>query len=61
MPWWPGLGYVWGAYGTSEEGGTITDPHALDNELAWMLLNGQGHHNYYYSAIHYMQLEKKTG
>ena len=26
MPWWPGLGYVWGAYGTSEEGGTITDP-----------------------------------
>lgn len=61
MPWWPGIGYVWGAYGTSEEGGTITDPHALDNELAWMLLNGQGHHNYYYSAIHYMQLEQQTG
>ena len=61
MPWWPGIGYVWGAYGTSEEGGTITDTHALDNELAWMLLNGQGHHNYYYSAIHYMQLEQETG
>ena len=61
MPWWPGLGYVWGAYGTSEEGGTIGDPRALDNELAWMLLNGQGHHNFYYSAIHYMQLEEKTG
>ncbi|MFC1596386.1 sugar-binding domain-containing protein [Planctomycetota bacterium] len=61
MPWWPGIGYVWGAYGTSEEGGTITDPHALDNELAWMLLNGQGHHNYYYSAIHYMRLEEETG
>ena len=61
MPWWPGIGYVWGAYGTSEEGGTITDPHALDNELAWMLLNGQGHHNYYYSAIDCMRVEEKTG
>jgi hypothetical protein len=61
MPWWPGLGYVWGAYGTSEEGGTITDLHMLDNELAWMLLNGQGHHNFYYSAIDYMRLEKASG
>ena len=61
MPWWPGLGYVWGAYGTSEEGGTITDPHGLDNELAWMLLNGQGHHNYYYSSIDCMRVEQKTG
>ncbi len=50
-----------GAYATSEEGGTITDPHALDNELAWMLLNGQGHHNFYYSAIDYMRLEKTCG
>jgi hypothetical protein len=61
MPWWPGLGYVWGAYGTSEEGGTITDPRGLDNELAWMLLNGQGHHNYYYSSIDCMRIEQKTG
>jgi hypothetical protein len=61
MPWWPAIGYVWGAYGTSEEGGTITDPHGLDNELAWMLLNGQGHHNYYYSAIDCMRIEQKTG
>ncbi len=61
MPWWPGIGYVWGAYGTSEEGGTITDPRTLDNELAWMLLNGQGHHNYYYSAIDCMRVEKETG
>jgi len=61
MPWWPGLGYVWGAYGTSEEGGTIDDPRGLDKELAWMLLNGQGHHNFYYSAIHYMRLEEKDG
>ncbi len=61
MPWWPGIGYVWGAYATSEEGGTITDPHALDNELAWMLLNGQGHHNFYYSAIDYMRVEEQSG
>jgi len=26
-----------------------------------MLLNGQGHHNFYYSAIDYMRLEEKTG
>ena len=61
MPWWPGLGYVWGADGTSEEGGTIRDPAELSRELAWMLLNGQGHHNFYYSAVDYMRLEQKTG
>jgi len=61
MPWWPGIGYVWGAYATSEEGGTITDPNLLDNELAWMLLNGQGHHNFYYSAIDYARVEKESG
>ena len=61
MPWWPGLGYVWGAYGTSEEGGTIDDPAVLSRELAWMLLNGQGHHNFYYSAVDCMRLEQRTG
>ena len=61
MPWWAGLGYVWGAYGTSEEGGTISDPATLSRELAWMLLNGQGHHNFYYSALDYMRLEQRTG
>ena len=61
MPWWPGIGYIWGAYGTSEEGGTITDPHTLDQELAWMIFSGQGHHNFYYSAIDYMRVEEKSG
>jgi hypothetical protein len=61
MPWWPGLGYVLGAYGTSEEGGTIDDPAVLSRELAWMLLNGQGHHNFYYSAVDCMRLEQRTG
>ena len=61
MPWWPGLGYVWGAYGSSEEGGTIDDPAVLSRELAWMLLNGQGHHNFYYSAVDCMRIEQRTG
>lgn len=61
MPWWPGLGYVLGTYGTSEEGGTIDEPAVLSRELAWMLLNGQGHHNFYYSAVDYMRLEQRTG
>ena len=61
MPWWPGLGYVLGTYGTSEEGGTIDDPALLSRELAWMLLNGQGHHNYYYSAVDCMRIEQRTG
>lgn len=61
MPWWSGLGYVWGAYMTSEEGGTISDPAGLTRELAWMLLNGHGHHNFYYSAIDYLQVDQQTG
>jgi hypothetical protein len=60
MPWWAGLGYVLGAYMTTEEGGTISDPDGLSRELAWMLLGGEGHHNYYYSAIDYMELEQRT-
>ncbi len=61
MPWWAGLGYVWGAYMTSEEGGTIAEPANLDRELAWMLMDGHGHHNYYYDALDYVRLDEKTG
>jgi hypothetical protein len=60
MPWWSGIGYVWGAYGTSEEGGTISDTPGLSRELAWMLLDAQGHHNYYYDALDCMRIEEKT-
>lgn len=60
MPWWSGLGYVWGAYGTSEEGGTIWDEPTLSRELAWMLLDAQGHHNYYYDALDCRRIEEKT-
>ena len=60
MPWWPGIGYVWGAYGTSEEGGTIWDPPGLSRELAWMLLNAESHHNYYYESLDCMKIEEKT-
>ena len=61
MPWWAGLGYVWGTYMSSEEGGTINDPRGLSRELAWMLLNGEGHHNFYYDALDCMRIEQKTG
>jgi len=61
QPWWAGLGYVWGAYMSSEEGGTISDPNGLSRELAWMLMDGHGHHNYYYDALDYMRLEEQTG
>ncbi|PIU92077.1 MAG: hypothetical protein COZ06_38750 [Armatimonadetes bacterium CG_4_10_14_3_um_filter_66_18] len=60
MPWWSGLGYVWGAYGTSEEGGTSWAAPTLSRELAWMLLDAQGHHNYYYDAWDYVRIEEKT-
>lgn len=61
MPWWAGLGYVWGVYMSSEEGGTVAEPDVLSRELAYMLLGGVGHHNYYYGAIDYMQIEQQTG
>ncbi|MBI5835068.1 MAG: hypothetical protein HZB16_22415 [Armatimonadetes bacterium] len=60
MPWWSGLGYVWGAYATSEEGGTIREPEGLSRELAWMLLDAQGHHNYYYDALDCRRIEEAT-
>jgi hypothetical protein len=61
MPWWAGLGYTLGIYATSEEGSTIPEPAQLSRELAWMLLNAQGHHNFYYGAVDYMKLEQQTG
>ncbi len=61
QPWSSGLGYLIGAYGTSEEGGTIEDPEALTRELAWMLLGTQGHHNYYHNATDCMKINEKTG
>lgn len=61
FPWWCGLGYVNGVYGSSEEGGTIHSPRRLSRELSWSLLNGEGHHNYYYDGVDYMRIEQKTG
>ncbi len=60
-PWWAGIGYVWGAYMSSEESATVSEPQRLDRELAWMLLNGHGHHNFYYDAVHGMRIEQQTG
>ena len=60
-PWWAGIGYVWGSYMSSEESATVSDPKSLSRELAWMLLNGHGHHNYYYDAVHGMKIEQATG
>jgi hypothetical protein len=61
MPWWAGIGDVLGTYMTSEEGGTTSDPPGLSRELAWMLLDASGHHNYYYDALDCMRIEEKTG
>jgi hypothetical protein len=61
MPWWAGMGYVWGAHMSSEEGGTVAEPDVLSRELAYLLLAGAGHHNYYYGAIDYMDIEQRTG
>jgi hypothetical protein len=61
FPWGAGLGYVIGCYGSSEEGGTIWQPERLSRELAWMLLNAYGHHNYYHNPIDYMRIEREHG
>ncbi len=61
FPWWAGLGYVLGVYASSEEGDTIRAPERLSAELGWMLMNGYGHHNFYYDIWHYQQIEQKTG
>lgn len=61
LPWWAGLGSVWGAHMSSEESHTVSAPGLLDRELAWMLLNAQGHHNYYWDAIDCMRIEQQTG
>ena len=60
-PWWAGIGYVWGAYMSSEESASVFDPKILDRDLAWMLLNGHGHHNFYADAVHGMKVEQATG
>jgi len=60
-PSWAGVGYVWGAYMSSEESATVPEPLRLNRELAWMLLNAHGHHNFYYDAVDGMHIEQKTG
>ena len=60
-PWWAGIGYVWGAYMSSEESASVFDLKILDRDLAWMLLNGHGHHNFYADAVHGMKVEQTTG
>ncbi len=60
-PWWPGLGYVIGAFGTSEEGGTSTDVRYQSRQFAWLLFLGESHHNFFWDSEQYVRFEKKTG
>lgn len=62
-PWWVGLGYVNGVYGSSEEPATLskTDAIPYDRELGWMLLTGESSHDFYWNIEHYMLLERNTG
>jgi hypothetical protein len=61
FPWWCGLGYPLGVYGSSEEGNTMTDPERQSHQLGWSLINGEGHHIYFHNSSHYIQMEKETG
>ncbi|HEY3417135.1 MAG TPA: hypothetical protein VGM23_09655, partial [Armatimonadota bacterium] len=56
-----GLGFVDGIYMTSEEGGTMADEFAQSRQLAWMLFEGFGHHNWIYNAQSYVGFEQQTG
>ncbi|NOY79549.1 MAG: hypothetical protein GXP31_00955 [Kiritimatiellaeota bacterium] len=60
-PWWPGLGYVIGAFGTAEEGGTSTDVRYQSRQFAWLLFLGEAHHNFFWDSEQYVRFEKKTG
>lgn len=59
-PWWPGLGYVIGTYGSSEESSTASDMK-LGRELGWILFNAESTHSYIYDGAIYQQMDEKTG
>lgn len=60
FPWWSGLGYVNGFYGTSEPGGTARGK-SLDRMLGWILIDGDSSHDLYWDIEDYMRMEKKNG
>ena len=45
-----GLGYTDGLYMSNEEGGTMADEAAQSQQLAWILFEGLGHHNWVFNA-----------
>ena len=59
-PWWAGLGYVAGFYGTSEPSAT-THGKGLSRMLGWILLDGDSNHNLFWDIEDYIQEEKSNG
>jgi len=59
-PWWSGLGYVNGVYGTSEPGSTTKDDE-LPRMMGWILFDGDSNHDLFWDIEDYMQIEKKSG
>ena len=59
-PWWAGVGYVNGVYGTSEPGST-TQGDELPRMMGWLLFDGDSNHNLYWDIEDYIKIEKKTG
>ena len=59
-PWWAGLGYVAGFYGTSEP--SATPPGlSLTRMLSWTLFDGDSHHALFYDIEDFMKRETDTG
>jgi hypothetical protein len=59
-PWWAGLGYVAGFYGTSEPSAT-THGKGLSRMLGWILLDGDSNHNLFWDIEDYIREEKGNG
>ncbi|MGD0089863.1 MAG: beta-galactosidase, partial [Planctomycetota bacterium] len=59
-PWWAGLGYVAGFYGTSEPSATAHGK-SLSRMLGWILLDGDSNHNLFWDIEDYIKEEKDNG
>jgi hypothetical protein len=59
-PWWAGLGYVAGFYGTGEPSAT-THATALSRMLGWSLLDGDSNHNLFWDIEDYIKEERDNG
>ena len=59
-PWWAGLGYVAGFYGTSEPSATVHGK-GLSRMLGWILMDGDSNHNLFWDIEDYIKEERDNG